>query len=152
MSRSWPEDTSRGRTRLSSAPRYTEQLLVPHREMALRGTVYQRILGAVLMNMTTYAPISQLISMQNMSDLRMYSHLPTPAGSSLSRRGRGKSVQTSLRKELADRVPHTDRDASTLVPGTWLPSAAGSIFVWRQNSTPSLPRHFLRKYWTEVLL
>lgn len=49
-------------------------------------------------------------------------------------------------------VPHTGQDASTLVPGTWLPSVAGSIFVWRQNSTPILPCHFLRKYWTKVLL
>lgn len=77
------EDRSRGGTSLISAPGYTEQLPVPQQEMALRGTVYQRILGAIFMNRTTYAPISQLISMQNTSDLRMYSHLPTPAGSSL---------------------------------------------------------------------
>lgn len=97
MSR-WPEDTSREGTSLSSAPGCTEQLLVSQWEMALSGTIYQRIWGAILMNITAYAPTSQLISVQNMSDLRMYSHLPTPTGSSLLSEGKA-----------SQRRPHSGR-------------------------------------------
>lgn len=55
-------------------------------------------LGAILMNITAYAPTSQLISVQNMSDLRMYSHLPTPTGSSLLSEGKA-----------SQRRPHSGR-------------------------------------------
>lgn len=81
-------------------PGCTEQFLVSHEEVALRGTIYQKILGLILMNMTAYAPTSQLIFMQNMSDLRTYSHLPTPAGSSLSR-VRERQVSADLTPEGA---------------------------------------------------